>query len=108
MGCLTSCAVEPFPPHPHTRRLMELHLETMFKAWTGYFGGSRELSYTCICGSGANGSILHYGHAGRPNDRTLEAGDMVVLDMGAPARGRLRSRGRGREVGAPIRGVFLH
>jgi len=35
---------------------MELHLETMFKAWTGYFGGSRELSYTCICGSGARGA----------------------------------------------------
>jgi Xaa-Pro dipeptidase len=67
--------------------LMELHLETMFKAWTGYFGGSRELSYTCICGSGTNGSILHYGHAARPNDRTLEDGDMVVLDMGAEYAG---------------------
>eukprot|EP00667_Euglena_gracilis_P008869 EG_transcript_8992 len=67
--------------------LVEQQLEALFRAWTMYFGGSRHLSYTCICASGTHGSILHYGHAGRPNDRVLEKGDMVVLDMGAEYSG---------------------
>uniref|UniRef100_A0A7S1I9H1 Peptidase M24 domain-containing protein n=1 Tax=Eutreptiella gymnastica TaxID=73025 RepID=A0A7S1I9H1_9EUGL len=67
--------------------MTEMHLEAMFKAWTAYHAGCRHMSYTCICGSGTNGAILHYGHAGRPNDRILEHGDMVVLDMGAEYAG---------------------
>ena len=62
--------------------MTEVHLEGLFKAYCHYFGGARHMAYTCICGSGANGSILHYGHAGRPNDRVLKDGDAVVLDMG--------------------------
>ena len=62
--------------------MTEVHLEGLFKAYCYYFGGARHMAYTCICGSGANGSILHYGHAGRPNDRVLRDGDAVVLDMG--------------------------
>lgn len=40
------------------------------------------MSYTCICGTGHNGSILHYGHAGAPNDKLIRDGDMCLLDMG--------------------------
>ena len=62
--------------------MTEVHLEALFKSYCQFFGGCRHMAYTCICGSGANGSILHYGHAGRPNDRVLADGDTVVLDMG--------------------------
>lgn len=63
--------------------MVELQCEALFKAWCAYFGASRHCAYTCICGSGTHGAILHYGHAGRPNDRVLQNGDTMVLDMGA-------------------------
>lgn len=67
--------------------LFELQLEAMFKAWTNYFGASRHTAYTCICGTGPHGAILHYGHAGRPNDRLLADGDTCLLDMGGEYKG---------------------
>lgn len=30
--------------------------------------------------SGANGATLHYGHAGAPNDKTVEDGDMWQVE----------------------------
>jgi len=67
--------------------MTELHCEMLFKAWCGYFGACRHMAYVCICGSGGHGAILHYGHAGRPNDRILQDGDRIVLDMGADYNG---------------------
>ncbi|XP_040266444.1 xaa-Pro dipeptidase isoform X2 [Bufo bufo] len=57
-------------------------VECVFLNYCYARGGMRHSSYTCICGSGDNSSILHYGHAGAPNDKTLTDGDMCLFDMG--------------------------
>ncbi|KAJ3199077.1 hypothetical protein HDU82_000738 [Entophlyctis luteolus] len=63
--------------------MVEVQLEALFVAHTAFEGGCRYTAYTCICGSGANGAILHYGHAGAPNSKVIKDGDMCLLDMGA-------------------------
>ncbi|XP_077217115.1 metallopeptidase M24 family protein [Tasmannia lanceolata] len=63
--------------------MKEYQLESMFLHHVYMYGGCRHCSYTCICATGENSSVLHYGHAAAPNDRTLDNGDMALLDMGA-------------------------
>ena len=63
--------------------MMEYQLESLFQHHTYTHGGCRHMSYTCICACGPNPAIMHYGHAGRPNNRLLEDGDIALLDMGA-------------------------
>ncbi|XP_028114896.1 xaa-Pro dipeptidase isoform X2 [Camellia sinensis] len=63
--------------------MKEYQLESMFLHHTYMYGGCRHCSYTCICATGDNSSVLHYGHAAAPNDKMLQDGDMALLDMGA-------------------------
>jgi len=62
--------------------MKEYQLESVFLHHSYYEGGCRSPSYTCICATGPNGSVLHYGHAASPNDRTVRDGDMCRFDMG--------------------------
>lgn len=63
--------------------MMEYQAESIFLKHSYYVGGCRHSSYTCICGSGDNASVLHYGHASAPNDKQIAAGDLLLFDMGA-------------------------
>ncbi|XP_024889937.1 uncharacterized protein LOC112466210 [Temnothorax curvispinosus] len=60
----------------------EYKAEACFLNYVYAVGGCRHVSYTCICGSGHNSSILHYGHAGAPNAKVIQDGDMCLFDMG--------------------------
>ena len=62
---------------------MEYQIEARFLSSIYEDHGCRHAAYTSICASGPNAAVLHYGHAGAPNDRELRAGDMILLDMGA-------------------------
>lgn len=66
---------------------MEYELEAWFLFEIYRVGGCRFSPYTCICACGPNSSTLHYGHAGFPNSRRVQAGEMALLDMGAEYHG---------------------
>jgi Xaa-Pro dipeptidase len=66
---------------------MEFHAESLFLHYCYSSGGARFQAYTCICGSGHNASAQHYGHAGAPNDKMLEDGDIFLNDMGGELHG---------------------
>lgn len=63
--------------------MKEYQLESIFLHHSYMYGGCRHCSYTCICATGTNSSVLHYGHAAAPNDKMLQEGDMALFDMGA-------------------------
>uniref|UniRef100_A0A3B6BYG1 Aminopeptidase P N-terminal domain-containing protein n=1 Tax=Triticum aestivum TaxID=4565 RepID=A0A3B6BYG1_WHEAT len=63
--------------------MKESQLESIFIHHASMHEGCRHCSYTCICATRHNISTLHYGHAGAPNDQTLNDGDMALMDMGA-------------------------
>ncbi|XP_042208348.1 xaa-Pro dipeptidase-like [Homarus americanus] len=63
--------------------MKEYQLEAIFQHHSYYHGGCRHQAYTNICGSGCNAAVLHYGHAGAPNARTVSDGEICLFDMGA-------------------------
>ncbi|XP_049541587.1 xaa-Pro dipeptidase [Anopheles darlingi] len=63
--------------------MYEYQAEAEFLRHSYAVGGCRHASYTCICGAGSNSAILHYGHAGSPNDYEILDGAMCLFDMGA-------------------------
>ncbi|XP_049826665.1 xaa-Pro dipeptidase isoform X2 [Aethina tumida] len=62
--------------------LYEYQCESEFLNHCYSVGGCRHVAYTCICGTGVNPAILHYGHAGAPNNYPLKDGDICLFDMG--------------------------
>jgi len=56
--------------------MAEYKAEATFMHYVYDMGGCRHVSYTCICGSGLNSAVLHYGHAGAPNNKIIWDGDM--------------------------------
>jgi Xaa-Pro dipeptidase len=56
--------------------MAEYKAEAFFMHYVYNKGGCRHVSYTCICGSGHNSAVFHYGHAGAPNNKIIRTGDM--------------------------------
>lgn len=85
-----------------TPNRMEYEGEATFKHYAYMKGGMRFVGYTCICASGANNAVLHYGHAGEPNDKMVKDGDMLLFDMGAEYAGYTADI----TVSFPANGIF--
>eukprot|EP00296_Roombia_truncata_P000295 JP435963.1.p2 GENE.JP435963.1~~JP435963.1.p2 ORF type:complete len:349 (-),score=118.26 JP435963.1:66-980(-) len=62
--------------------MAEFELEAKFLHECYAKGGCRFQAYTCVCGTGPNSAVLHYGHQGAPNNRVVNDGDMCLFDMG--------------------------
>lgn len=86
--------------------MAEYELEARFLYEIYAHGGCRKAAYTSICACGPNGAVLHYGHAGAPNDRVLRGSDMALLDMGADYHGYVS--GARRRAPEPCRNALTH
>ncbi|GLC34339.1 hypothetical protein PLESTB_000740100 [Pleodorina starrii] len=62
--------------------VMEYCVESAFLHHCYTAGGCRSPMFTPIAASGTNAAILHYGHAGAPNDRQTGPGELLLLDAG--------------------------
>lgn len=81
-ACLCSSQGHCFVAKHMRPNMVEGQGEALFKAFVGFVGGARHVAYDCICCAGKNASILHYGHAGRPNDAVVAERDLLLFDMG--------------------------
>ncbi|PFH38500.1 putative peptidase D [Besnoitia besnoiti] len=86
-ACLASSQGHAFVMRNTYPGMIEGQAEALFKAFVHYAGGARHVAYDCICCAGPHGAILHYGHAGRPNDGVIRSGDMLLFDMGGEYAG---------------------
>ena len=57
--------------------MMEYEAESMFLHYIYKNGGARSASFPPVAAAGSSGAVLHYGHAGAPNDQKIKYGDMV-------------------------------
>nr|VZI45579.1 unnamed protein product [Spirometra erinaceieuropaei] len=74
--------------HRHLMRnvkagMFQFQAESLFLNYCYFHGGMRHVAYTCIAATGCDCAVLHYGHAGAPNERLIRDGDMCLFDMGA-------------------------
>ena len=74
--------------------MYEYQSESLFRHYCFYNYGCRFVGYTPICACGPNAAVLHYGHAGEPNSRKIQEGDLLLYDMGA----ELSSGGYGSDI----------
>ncbi|CBZ53522.1 putative prolidase [Neospora caninum Liverpool] len=86
-ACLVSSQGHAFVMRNVYAGMVEGQAEALFRAFVHYAGGARHVAYDCICCAGPHGAILHYGHAGRPNDGVIKPGDMLLFDMGGEYSG---------------------
>jgi Xaa-Pro dipeptidase len=82
--------------------MMEYQAESLFRHYCYYNYGCRLVGYTPICGCGPNAATLHYGHAGEPNARQSQPGELCLFDMGAEYFGY----GSDVTCSFPVSGVF--
>ncbi|XP_065827412.1 xaa-Pro dipeptidase-like [Oscarella lobularis] len=62
--------------------MTQYQAESIFEHSCFADGACKLMSYDCIGASGAHCATLHYGHAGNPNDKVIQNGDMCLFDMG--------------------------
>nr|CDS28436.1 xaa Pro dipeptidase [Hymenolepis microstoma] len=73
--------------HRHLMRkvrpgMFQFQAESIFQHYCYFYAGMRHVAYTCIAATGCDCAVLHYGHAGAPNDHKIRDGDMCLFDMG--------------------------
>ena len=82
-----------------TERAIQVGMEAQF-----YAAGAPRVAYDSIVASGSHGAYLHYVYAGddplRPATRTVEAGDLLLIDAGAQFGGYASDVTRTMVVGA--------
>ena len=61
--------------------LTEIDVVKALERFRGATGELRDIAFDTICGSGPNGAIVHY-RVTRASNRTLRAGELLLLDSG--------------------------
>ena len=85
-----------------TTDMSEFQLEALFRHYCYFHYGHRHVAYTPICACGPNSAVLHYGHAGAPNDFEIDSHQICLLDMGS----EYHCYGSDVTCSYPARGVF--